>query len=104
MITNLFGNIPNKLNEELFEEILNGKEFRIERIVSQGHKSEKNFWYDQEDNEIVFLLKGSAEISLENEKSELHPGDYLIIPAHRKHRVEKTDASGNTVWLAIYYK
>jgi cupin 2 domain-containing protein len=34
----------------------------------------------------------------------LQPGDFVLIPAHRRHRVEWTDASEPTVWLALYYQ
>ena len=30
-------------------------------------------------------------------------GDYINIPAHRKHRVEWTDPEEDTIWLAIHY-
>ena len=30
-------------------------------------------------------------------------GDHLVIPAHRRHRVEWTDPHGPTVWLALHY-
>ena len=104
MINNLFKNIPGEIKEELFEEILNGKEFKVERIISEGHKSPDNFWYNQDENELVFLLKGSAEIEFEDSKVELLPGDYVNIHAHKKHRVSRTDDSQKTVWLAIHYK
>jgi cupin 2 domain-containing protein len=105
MINNLFTNIPDDLKEELFEQILSGKDFKVERIVSDGHFSPDNFWYDQEENELVFLLQGSAKISFEDAPEvELHPGDYTNIPAHKKHRVEWTDNTQKTIWLAIHYK
>jgi cupin 2 domain-containing protein len=33
----------------------------------------------------------------------LQPGDHLIIPAHRRHRVEWTHPDQPTVWLALHY-
>lgn len=105
MSDNLFQNIPAELKDELFETILSGKEFKVERIVSDGHSSPDDFWYDQEENELVFLLKGKAGISFLNSPLiELIPGDYIIIKAHEKHRVEWTDSSQTTIWLAIHYK
>ena len=105
MINNLFKNIPGNLKEELFETIISGKDFKVERIVSDGHSSPLNFWYDQEESELVFLLSGSAKISFEDSTDvELHPGDYVNIPAHKKHRVERTHNSQKTIWLAIHYK
>lgn len=105
MNNNLFKEIPEKLEEELFEEILRGKDFKIERIVSDGHSSPQDFWYDQEMHEFVFLLQGKSKISFEDGSNyELKPGDYLNIPARKKHRVEWTDNSQKTIWLAIHYK
>jgi cupin 2 domain-containing protein len=103
---NIFSDIPAELHNELFEELLTGKSFRVERIVSRGHASNECFWYDQDENEWVILLHGSAGLRFEG-KEELvvmHPGDYVQIPQHCKHRVEWTDPDQETVWLAVYYK
>lgn len=105
MTNNLFANIPDDLKEELFEPILKGKDFKVERIISDGHSSPENFWYDQEENELVFLLRGSAKICFEDAPEvELYPGDYINIPMHKKHRVTWTDNSQKTIWLAVHYK
>jgi len=40
----------------------------------------------------------------EDKKIELQAGDYINIPAHRKHRVEWTDPLQETIWLAIHYQ
>ncbi|MBL1213358.1 MAG: cupin domain-containing protein [Ignavibacteriae bacterium] len=104
-INNLFENIPPKLDEEIIEKILTADNFKVERIISECHSSPKNFWYDQSANEFVLLLKGSACINFENGSSKiLKPGDYLIIKAHDKHRVEWTDKNVKTIWLTIHYK
>jgi cupin 2 domain-containing protein len=103
-VNNFFENIPNILPEELIEEIYSSPDFKIERIISDGHSSPKDFWYDQDKNEFVFLVGGSAEIMFEDEQNiKLNPGDYLIIPAHKKHRVEKTDPVQKTFWLTVFY-
>lgn len=103
-IKNIFENIPDNLSEEFFEDIITDKHFRLERIISNAHASPEGFWYDQEKNEFVLLLRGSAELLFENNYSvKLKPGDYLIIPAHVKHRVEKTDSKELTYWLTLYY-
>ncbi len=103
-VKNLFGNIPEKITEEIFEDILRTDKLRIERIISEGHKSPEGFWYDQTENEFVLLLKGYAQLEFEDgNKVELNEGDYLIIPAHLKHRVDKTSKDKETIWLAIFY-
>jgi cupin 2 domain-containing protein len=48
---NIFSSLPDKLEHELFEELLRHKNIKIERIVSQGHTSPENGWYDQKENE-----------------------------------------------------
>ncbi len=104
MKVNLFEMIPEKAPEELFSELLNVDGVRIERIVSYGQSSPPDFWYEQEENEWVLLLEGSATLGFEDEASVvLNSGDYLNISAGRRHRVEKTDPNGRTVWLAVFY-
>ena len=102
---NIFYNIPDMLPEEFVEKIFKTHSLRIERIISKGHISPKDFWYDQEENEWIILLRGSASILFEDEANRvnLFAGDYLNIPAHVKHRVERTEPDAETIWLAIFY-
>ncbi|MEN8193953.1 MAG: cupin domain-containing protein [Bacteroidota bacterium] len=101
---NIFKDIPQYLPEELFETIAQSENVKIERIVSDGHCSPLNFWYDQDQNEFVILLQGNAVLEFEDgSKLELNDGDYHLIPAHKKHRVAFTDTSTKTVWLAVFY-
>lgn len=81
------------------------KHVRIERIVSTGHPSPEGFWYDQDEHEWVVVLMGRAKLIFEgnSEPVEMGPGDYMNIPAHRKHRVEWTSPDEPTVWLAVFY-
>ena len=104
--TNIFDGIPADLPEELFTTILQGSSFRVERIVSQGHASPPGFWYDQEENELVIVLEGSAAVQFEGdaEPVEFRQGSYLNIPAHARHRVVWTDPNQKTIWLAIYHR
>jgi len=103
---NLYAHIPPEFQNELSEALLDGKTFRIERIVSKGHCSPKGFWYDQDDNEWVILLRGSAGLRFEDgdELITLSPGDYVHIGRRQKHRVEWTAPDQETVWLAVHYK
>ena len=102
---NLYDDIPTNLPEEVFTDILNTDDFRVERIVSQGHASPDGFWYDQDQNEWVIVLEGAARIRFEDRTDavELRPGDYLAIPAHKRHRVEWTVPDQRTLWLAIHF-
>lgn len=104
IVKNIFGDVPPNLKDEYFEEIISSANFKLERIISEGHSSPDGFWYDQDKNELVLLISGSAEINFEGGKSiQLKPGDYLTIPAHKKHRVEKTDQNERTFWLALHF-
>ena len=103
---NIYSQIPDNLSKELFEEIIQGGEFKLERVVSKGHMTPEGEWYDQDRDEWVILLKGSADLLVgegEAESVSLRPGDFLHLPAHRKHRIERTDPVEETVWLALHY-
>jgi len=101
---NIFSNIINS-KDEAFEALVESKNVKIERIVSDAHVSPKDFWYDQEDDEWVIVLQGGAVVGFDNQKSvRLGVGDYLHIKAHQKHRVEWTSEIEKTVWLAVHLK
>lgn len=102
---NLFADLPRQLSGELFTTLLASSGLKIERIVSQGQASPPGFWYDQEQNEWVLVLKGAARLQFEGEEKpfELKPGDSLNIPAHKKHRVDWTTPDEPTIWLAVHY-
>ncbi len=103
MTSNLFTNLPSNLPDELFTTLLEANNLRIERIVSHGHSSPEGFWYDQDQHEWVFVLQGSARLSIDGVVKELKPGDYTNILPHQKHRVEWTTPDEPTVWLAVFY-
>jgi cupin 2 domain-containing protein len=102
---NLFADLDRDTSVEQFTALLSHPNIRIERIVSHGQASPPGFWYDQDGAEWVVLLAGSAALSFEGEAPPLmlRPGDHVHIPAHRRHRVEWTDAREATVWLAVHY-
>jgi cupin 2 domain-containing protein len=102
---NLLSFIPDSLPEEIFDEIVSTKNVRIERILSKGHASPEGFWYDQDENEWVLLVKGEAALRLDgqDELIYLREGMHFLIPAHLKHRVEWTKEGVETIWLAVFY-
>ena len=101
---NLLTNLPTDLPEELFETLVQSEAVHVERIVSSGHATPSGGWYDQERNEFVLLVQGAARLEFaEGYEVEMEPGDWLNIPAHRKHRVAWTDPDHVTVWLAVHY-
>lgn len=88
MTNNLFTDLPEELSDELLTTLLEVASARIERIVSHGHVSPEGFWYDQDEHEWVIILKGAARVRFEDRPLEMKPGDFVNIPAHKKHRVE----------------
>ena len=103
-VKNLFTDIPGVMPDEICTEIVRSENIRIERIVSRGQASPPGFWYDQETNEWVLLVKGSASLRfLDGREIALTPGDYLLIPRHVRHRVVWTAPGEETVWLAVHY-
>jgi cupin 2 domain-containing protein len=104
MPDNLFAPPGQPLASELTDTIARLASARIERIVSFGQSSPAGFWYDQDEDEWVAVLTGSARLELADpvERVELLPGDHLLIPAHRRHRVEWTAPGEPTIWLAVF--
>ena len=102
----LLEGIPAKLPEELLETICSTKYVKIERIVSRGHSSPEGFWYDQDLNEFVLVVQGSAGLQLEGKDDIviLKAGDFLNIGSHVRRRVAWTDSSCETIWLAVHYE
>jgi len=107
MLTNVFSGVPSNESEERFVDLLarSREGVRIERIVSFGQASPAGFWYDQPHGEWVLVLVGEARVRFEDEADArtLRPGDFLNIPAHRRHRVDWTLPGAPTVWLAVHY-
>ena len=104
-MNNIFSNIPASLPDELVDILAEHQNIRIERIVSRGHTSPDGFWYDQDQSEFVLVVSGEAELRFEGENDpvRMQAGDYLVIPANRKHRLEWTSPDQDTVWLAVFY-
>ncbi|OPY01396.1 MAG: Cupin domain protein [Syntrophorhabdus sp. PtaB.Bin184] len=102
---NVFSPIPPDIPDEIFETIAASGTVRIERIISRGQATPQGSWYDESLNEWVILLKGSADILFEGEADPvtLLPGDHVLIPAHRRHRVTRTDKGEPTIWLAVHF-
>ena len=103
---NLFADLPRStLADEAFSTLVQRAGVRIERIVSTGHCSPPDFWYDQPEGEWVIVLQGAARLRFadENEARTLQAGDFIDIAPHRRHRVDWTDPTQTTVWLAVFY-
>ena len=101
---NLFADIPSALPEEFIQILWQTPHLKFERIVSRGHATPSGQWYDQDTDEWVVLLQGAAGLRIEGRDDliEMKPGDYLLLPARTRHRVEWTAADADTIWLAIH--
>lgn len=101
---NIFALISPRSSDELFETLWQKEHLHVERIVSRGHATPAEQWYDEDQDEWVILLQGNARLQLADRELpiELVPGDYLLIPAHTRHRVDWTDPDCPTIWLAIH--
>lgn len=105
MISNLLRDLPSELPSELFETLVAQSDVRIERILSQGHTSPPDFWYDQDENEWVVVLQGAAEIAFDDgEVHRMMVGDQIYLPAHRRHRVAWSSPNEITIWLAVFWR
>ena len=101
---NIYAELPLQLEKELFEELIRAENVRIERIISKGHTSPEQGWYDQIENEWVIVLEGAGVVLFEDGvEVTLNKGDYINIPSHARHKVTWTDPDVLTVWLAIFY-
>ncbi|MCP9915713.1 Nif11 domain/cupin domain-containing protein [Cyanobium sp. ATX 6F1] len=90
--------------QERSDVLLEAPGLRLESIHSCSAVSPEGQWYDQSETEWVLLLQGSARLRFEDEPQprDLAVGDALLISPHRRHRVEGTDPSPGTVWLALF--
>ncbi len=100
---NIFDLSAISSNQEVFEPLLQNLQLLLERIVSTGQTTPEGEWYDQLRDEWVILLQGEATLAYEDgSEKALQPGDYLLIPAHQKHRVTYTSVDPPCVWLAMH--
>ena len=87
-----------------FEEgltLFENAQVRVERVVSNAHRSPAGFWYDQPEDEWVMVLRGQARLEFtDGELLPMRAGDHVTIASHVRHRVSETDAE--TIWLAVH--
>lgn len=92
------------LADERFDELLRRGGLRLVRIVSTGQATPAEAWYDQDEDEWVVVVRGRARLMIEGETAarDLGEGDWVLLPAHCRHRVDWTDPGQPTVWLALH--
>jgi cupin 2 domain-containing protein len=101
---NLFQNLPETLESEYLLDLVQSGDVRIERVVSPASMG-PTAWYCQDWPEWVMVARGRAALLFEGDAvpRQLRAGDYLFIPAGRRHRVEWTGAEEPTIWLAVHF-
>ena len=100
MKKNIFDGLGELQSGERFSELLRSKDVVIERIQSSGEVDHR--LYDQDHDEWVILLQGSATLEVSGAALQLEPGDHVFLPAHTPHRVLQTHPSPRCIWLAVH--
>lgn len=96
---NVFKNIKFSEEREIEEKIYEDENLKIIRTMSLNQVTG---FYDQEELEIVFLLRGKAQIEYEGgRRLDLREGDSLVIEPHEVHRVSWQEEA---VWFCIFKK
>jgi cupin 2 domain-containing protein len=102
-VDNLFANLPELSKSEQLLSVFKNPLIEIQRIVSESYSSPPGFWYDQDDDEWVMVIRGEAILEFEGgELVRMQEGDYVMIPRHLKHRVQHTGSETN--WLAVHVR
>jgi len=104
MSGNILENLPDS-PKEILQTLFEKPGIKIERIISSGQATPEGTWYDQAQDEWVLLISGSAGLLIDGEDAvrKLVPGDFILLPAGCRHRVEWTDPQVKSVWLAVHF-
>ena len=97
-VYNIFDNLVFSKDREIEETIFENDQVKIIRIWSLDQATD---FYDQDQLEIVKIVKGRASLEIEGEVLDLKEGDILPIHSHQIHRVLSQD---HAVWLCIFLK
>lgn len=106
--------------EEVVRILAEGKNVKIEKIISTGQTTD---WQKSEQNEFVILVQGEAEIeyfedknfekngniiknqrNTNNKKLQLAKGDTILINRGEKHRVSYTSKNPCCIWICIFFE
>lgn len=97
-IYNIFDNLVFSEDGEIEETFFENNQVKIIRICSLDQATD---FYDQDQLEIVKIVRGRARLEIEGEVLDLKEGDILPIHPHQIHRVLSQD---HAVWLCIFLK
>jgi cupin 2 domain-containing protein len=83
---------------EEFREVARVQNVVIEEIVSSATPDRVE--YRQPHDEWVVVFEGTAKLDVDSNVVTLRGGEWVLIPAHTRHRVLETAAG--TRWLAVH--
>lgn len=84
--------------EESFTTLHQIPSLRIEAIRSR--LTQPGQLYDQEEDEWVVLIRGTAMLEIEGNAQLLKEGDSLFLKRHVRHRVLST--SDDALWIGVF--
>jgi hypothetical protein len=92
--------------QEVVETLVRAADVRIERIISHGHASPADFWYDQPQHEWVIVLKGAARLQFEDSLVEWRWATSSIFPPPQKASFGLDDArrTDRVAWGAVTWQ
>jgi cupin 2 domain-containing protein len=96
--TNLFDASDPPESGERFEPVGRLGSVELERIVSSARPELGE--YNQPHDEWALLVRGTARLELAEDEVDLVAGDYVLLPAHTRHRVIET--SEGALWLSLH--
>ena len=97
-VYNIFDNLVFSEDGEIEETIFENDQVKIIRICSLNQATD---FYNQDQLEIVKIVRGRARLEIEGEVLDLKEGDILPIHPHQIHGVLSQD---HAVWLCIFLK
>jgi cupin 2 domain-containing protein len=75
----------------------------FQRVFEKGCPSSSLPPRDSKNDEWVVLLQGRATLTYDPGATvTMGPGDYRLMPAHVRHRVDFTTSDPPCIWLAIH--
>ena len=104
--SNLLSAAIPPVGEEVEHTLHQGRDWRLVLIASNQARCPEDSWMDQSEQEWVMVLRGSARLKLADPDRvvDLSAGDHLFLPAHCRHRVDRTDPDPGTLWVALLWR
>jgi cupin 2 domain-containing protein len=85
------------MSGEYIEQVIDVGGVVIEQILSGV--VDRPVDYDQDHDEWVVLLEGTAELEMNGERLLLESGDWVLLPRRTPHRLIRTTRGTN--WIAV---